>query len=530
MVDYVGAGLAGLDWWNKRKSSKDATHAQKEGFDQGRADVKGYADPYAKSGLQHMGQYDQMGEFDFQFDQDDPSYNWRLEEGLRGTQRSQAAKKMLASGNTLAALNTRAQNEASQEYQAEFDRDLKSYDTNKDYHRAPMEMGLDAGKFAGQYLSDMAIGTGAADAKYQTDTGQIDAQGLDSLGQLFSSGTNQALNSAVKYGADKMGLSPTDALKWAGEKLGLIGGGGGAAGSAATMFGGGAATGMGTGAGAMTGGMAGADALGVTGMAEGFGGTYGAASGASATGATSAATAGFGTWAASVAGGAALMVGIKMGVEALREKPRIGKTLEKIGQQEDPLGYIRTDVEGRDLLGLTARRGSTGDWSPPTIGGNPNKGMLYSTILSGMPPEGITALQSRPDIGRIVGDMWSATAGGSMPSDKRTGGTVPNPEEGLMKMFPSLADDIRRTGIGARGAISSAATATSNMGEGFGTSKNSVSPESRARFDAIAATRRTDLFNKMNTIMAGWEVESFIDVSRDPSAPKSTNKWLNSAR
>ena len=512
MVDYVGAGLAGLDWWNKRKSSKDATHAIKEGFDQGREDVKGYADPYVQSGLSHMADYNKMGEFDFQFNQDDPSYKWRLEEGLQGVQRTQAGAKMLGSGNTLAALNTRAQNEASQEYQAEFDRDFKTYGTNMDYHARPMELGQDAGKFAGQYLSDMAIGIGAFDAKYQNDTGQIDSQGMKSLGELFSSGSNQALNSAVKYGADKLGLSPTDALKWAGEKLGLIGGGGGAAGSAATMFGGGAATGMGTGAGAMGGGMVGADALGVTGMAEGFGGTYGAATGSTATGATSAAASGFGTWAASLAGGAALMVGIKMGVEALRESPRIGGTLEKIGQQQDPLGYIRTQVEGRDLLGLTARRGSTGSWSPPTIGGNPNKGMLYSTILANTPPEGIAAMQTRPDIGLIVGDMWSATAGGSMPSDKRTGGVVPNPEEGLMKLFPSLADEIRRTGISARGAISSAATAHSNMGEGMFTSRNSASPESRARFDEAAAKRRTELFNKMNTIMAGWEVESFIDL------------------
>ena len=517
MVDYVGAGLAGLDWWNKRKSSKDATHAQKEGFDQGREDVKGYADPYVQSGLSHMADYNKMGEFDFQFDQDDPSYQWRLEQGLQGVQRTQAGQKMLGSGNTLAALNTRAQNEASQEYQAEFDRDFKTFGTNMDYHARPMELGQDAGKFAGQYLSDMAIGIGAVDAKYQTDTGQIDAKGMGALGELFSSGSNQALNSAVKYGADKMGLSPTDALKWAGEKLGLIQGAGSALTGAGTGL---SATGAGSQAAMLAAQTGEFGAAGTAATIDALGG------GASATGATSAATAGFGTWAASLAGGAALMVGIKMGVEALRESPRIGNTLEKISQQQDPLGYIRTQVEGGDLLGLTARRGSTGDWSPPTIGGNANKGMLYSTILANTPPEGIAAMQTRPDIGRIVGDMWSATAGGSMPSDKRTGGAVPNPEEGLMKLFPSLADEIRGVGISARGAISSAATATSNMGEGFGTSSNSVSPETRAIYDAAAAKRRTELFNKMNVIMAGWEVESFIELGRDPMNPTSSTKIL----
>ena len=514
--DLLNAGLGAYSWYNQRKSVKDATSAQKEGYDQGRADVQKYADPYFEQGLRGMDQYNQMGEFDFQFDQDDPSYQWRLNEGLRGTQRSQAAQKMLASGNTLAALNTRAQNEASQEYQAEFNRDLQSYDTNKQYNQFSMEQGAQAGQFAGQYMSDMAIGIGAAERTKISATGAIDSGAMDAIGNALGEGGGAALKQGVNYAMEKMGMDKSQALNWAKAKVTGMFASGGGVGSATTMFGGGTATGMGTGIGAMGSAATGEAALGVTGMAEGFGGTYGAATGgATATGATSAATAGFGTWAASVAGGAALMVAIKMGVEALRADPEVSKTLEGMAGSDDPLGWVDSNVSS--VVGLHARDTAviSSGYTRPSMGGSPHKGMLYSTVLTNLSPEGAVAMQSRDDIGRIVGDMWSATAGGYRPREKFTGGAVPMPESGLMKMFPSLASEIQAIGAAERGKISATGRAytSENMTGGYRGPDMSV--------------RRAEVEAKMNTIMAGWEVDSLIDYSRSENAPSTgASRWL----
>ena len=525
--DWINAGLGAYSWYNQRKSEKDATHATKEGYDQGRADVQKYADPYFEQGLKNMDQYNQMGEFDFQFDQDDPSYQWRLEEGLRGTQRSQAANKMLGSGNTLAALQTRGQNEASQEYQAEFDRDLQSYDTNKQYNQFGMELGANAGQFAGQYMSDMAIGIGAADAAYQTNTGRIDSGAMDAIGNALGEGGGAALKQGVNYAMEKMGMGESQALEWAKTKVaGMFGAGGGGVGTAASMFGGGAASGMGTGLGAVgTSGMVGESAMGITGMAEGFGGTYGAATGAgTATGATTATAAGFGTWAASVAGGAALMVAIKMGVEALRADPEVSKTLEGMMGSEDPLGWVDSNVSS--VVGLHARDNSviSGGYQRATAGGSPHRGMMYSTVLANISPEGATAMQSRDDIGRIVGDMWSATVGGYAPRTKYTGGAIPAPSEGLMKMFPSLADDINRLYTNTRADIS----AEGRIAGGDGRQDDEYAAASRRIRSSIDLPgQRAVLEARMNTIMAGWEVESFIDYSRSENAPSTgASRWL----
>jgi hypothetical protein len=52
----------------------------------------------------------------------DPSYQWRLDQGMKATQRSNAAKGYLGSGNILTALTDYAQGAASQEYGNQFNR------------------------------------------------------------------------------------------------------------------------------------------------------------------------------------------------------------------------------------------------------------------------------------------------------------------------------------------------------------------------------------------------------------------------
>ena len=60
------------------------------------------------------------------FAPDDPSYQWRVQQGMTNLGRSQAAKGMLGSGNMAAELLTYGQGMASQEYGAQFNRLLSA--------------------------------------------------------------------------------------------------------------------------------------------------------------------------------------------------------------------------------------------------------------------------------------------------------------------------------------------------------------------------------------------------------------------
>lgn len=56
------------------------------------------------------------------FTPDDPSYQWRMDQGMENLSRASAARGMLGSGNVLAELTNYAQGAASQEYSAQFNR------------------------------------------------------------------------------------------------------------------------------------------------------------------------------------------------------------------------------------------------------------------------------------------------------------------------------------------------------------------------------------------------------------------------
>lgn len=56
----------------------------------------------------------------FQYSPSDPSYNWRLQQGLGAVEQSAAGKGLLHSGGAMKALNNYAQNAASQQYQQDF--------------------------------------------------------------------------------------------------------------------------------------------------------------------------------------------------------------------------------------------------------------------------------------------------------------------------------------------------------------------------------------------------------------------------
>ncbi len=78
------------------------------------------ADPFAGQRGQYQQQLSQM--MKGQFTPSDPSYKWRMDQGLEGVNRGAGASGLLRSGNRLAELMNYGQNQASTEYQNQYAR------------------------------------------------------------------------------------------------------------------------------------------------------------------------------------------------------------------------------------------------------------------------------------------------------------------------------------------------------------------------------------------------------------------------
>lgn len=78
--------------------------------------------PIYNTGVNALNSASAMLQPGYDFSTSDPSYQWRLGQGLGAVQGSAAANGLLGSGGTLKALNNYAQGAASQEFQNQFNR------------------------------------------------------------------------------------------------------------------------------------------------------------------------------------------------------------------------------------------------------------------------------------------------------------------------------------------------------------------------------------------------------------------------
>jgi hypothetical protein len=115
-----------------------------------------------RSRLQQM----MMGEFS----SDDPSYQWRFDQGQQAVERSLAAQGLLNSGNAAIELQQYGQGAASTEYQAQFNRLLQGLAGVEDQYGSQMNrlMELAGVGNVGEYLQKQKQDQDAADnANYQ---------------------------------------------------------------------------------------------------------------------------------------------------------------------------------------------------------------------------------------------------------------------------------------------------------------------------------------------------------------------------
>ncbi|ENU45344.1 DNA transfer protein p32 [Acinetobacter nosocomialis] len=175
------------------EATKYATDQQKQMFDEVRKDQQ----PYMQAGYdalkQLMGGMGQNGQFMQAYNgQDiynDPSYKFRLNQGLNAVQGGAAAQGGLLSGATQKALNDYAQNFASQEYQNAYNR--YNADQTNQYNRLSNLVGL--GQSAAAGVGNAGMQTGQAIANNTMAGANAQAAGTIAAGNKTANNFNNLL-------------------------------------------------------------------------------------------------------------------------------------------------------------------------------------------------------------------------------------------------------------------------------------------------------------------------------------------------
>ncbi|ARG16365.1 DNA transfer protein p32 [Acinetobacter nosocomialis] len=184
------------------EATKYATDQQKQMFDEVRKDQQ----PYMQAGYdalkQLMGGMGQNGQFMQAYNgQDiynDPSYKFRLNQGLDAVQSGAAAQGGLLSGATQKALNDYAQNFASQEYQNAYNR--YNADQTNQYNRLSNLVGL--GQSAAAGVGNAGMQTGQAIANNTMAGANAQAAGTIAAGNKTANNFQALLgvaNTAAKF-------------------------------------------------------------------------------------------------------------------------------------------------------------------------------------------------------------------------------------------------------------------------------------------------------------------------------------------
>lgn len=442
-IDYLGMLGQGANAWYGEKKFDQARDDITGGYETARDSVEEYQTPYSDFGLESMQASRDQGEFSFSNEDfyKDPSYQFRMDESMDQIQRSQAAKKMLASTGTLSSMQSRAGDLASQEYQAAFDRAKSTYDTNTQKNQFGLQLGADAAMNIGDNLADIGIGEGMSLAQLNGMQAQrmseIISSTLAAAGQASDPNTvSGMLNKAISSGVGTVG----DWLKGKASEYGLsmLGGGATAAGTTAAVN----AAGGGFAAGGWQTGAAGLDAaLGGTSVTGGgwgagsaaAGGEAAAGAGLSGSGATAVAGS-FGAWAGSVVPALGIMFALKTGVEMLRGDSKWTKVMDGMPKDGDPLKYIAGLSEDKLPKQGTGKIGET------ALNPRQSRGQLYGAILNNMTDEQMEGLRYHNNIGTIVGDLLAfANSGVGSGGKDSLGG---DPTAVLEKLFPEIAGNI----------------------------------------------------------------------------------------
>jgi hypothetical protein len=135
--------------------------------------------PFRQAGINALGKLEAASDytpFGMQQFQADPGYAFRMSEGMKGLERSAAARGGLLSGNMLQGIQRYGQDLASQEYQNAFNR----YQTERGARLNPLQSLAGVGQTSTNQL-------GAAGREYGSSVGPImSGQGINSANALLA--------------------------------------------------------------------------------------------------------------------------------------------------------------------------------------------------------------------------------------------------------------------------------------------------------------------------------------------------------
>lgn len=202
---------------NAQQGATDrAVDEQRRQYDQTRADNE----PWRTTGAKYLGELDNsMGDLNRSFSmsdfQEDPGYQFRMNEGQKALERSASAKGRLNSGATMKALTRYGQDYASNEFQNAYNR-FTNDQTNR-FNRLSSLSGL--GQVANQNNQQAGMNASNNISNAYTDMGNATASGMiagdNRRANLFNQylQTGSSLGSAAILASDerlKINIKPID--------------------------------------------------------------------------------------------------------------------------------------------------------------------------------------------------------------------------------------------------------------------------------------------------------------------------------
>lgn len=197
----IGAGMGLLGARQSRKAAKQQAQATQRGIDAQTAMFNKQMElnePFRQSGLNAMNKFTALtgegGKYskaptmaDLEFD---PGYQFRLSEGLKGLDRSAAARGGLFSGAALKAAGRYGQDYASNEYGRAFDR----YQTNRANELNPLLALMGQGQIATGAMSGAAGTQGQNLSAGYSDIGNARASGRMGMANALAGGVGQGMS------------------------------------------------------------------------------------------------------------------------------------------------------------------------------------------------------------------------------------------------------------------------------------------------------------------------------------------------
>ena len=141
--------------------------------------------PFREAGINALNKLVPLTEyqnFGMQQFQQDPGYNFRMSEGMKGLERSAAARGGLLSGGTLKGIQRFGQDLASQEFQNAFNR----YGVERERRLAPLQSLAGVGQTTSRELG--AAGTGFANTMGNIGMNQANVQGNATMARASAYG------------------------------------------------------------------------------------------------------------------------------------------------------------------------------------------------------------------------------------------------------------------------------------------------------------------------------------------------------